>query len=77
MKHLELKKLIKEMGLTEFQTEVIIKNEIDLLDLNQMTRNTYPESCPNCSDKDAKFIKKGINTGKQRYQCKSCLSVFV
>ena len=77
MKHKELKQLITEMGLTDFQTETIVRNVINLLDLNDHTNNTYPDSCPNCGTIDTKFIKKGVNTGKQRYQCKSCFSVFV
>ena len=43
MKHKELKQLITEMGLTDFQTETIVRNVINLLDLNDHTNNTYPE----------------------------------
>lgn len=77
MKNKQLIEIIQDMGLTEFQTEMIIRRVLDLLDLNNSSKNTYPDSCPNCKSENAKFIKKGVNSGKQRYECKSCFSVFV
>ena len=77
MKRNEVLSIIQELKLTEYQTEMLVRNILDILSLNKDAENTYPRSCPNCFSKEHKFIKKGVNTGKQRYQCKGCMSVFV
>lgn len=70
-------KVIKNLGLTDYQTDKIAREILDILNLNKKFLNTTPDKCPNCLSVDSKFIKKGVNSGKQRYQCKKCLSVFV
>lgn len=77
MKNDQLKSIIQDLGLTDYQTEKLIREVKDILNLNEKNKCKKPIECPNCTDSDPKFIKKGINSGKQRYQCKSCESVFV
>ncbi|HZJ86820.1 MAG TPA: IS1595 family transposase [Erysipelothrix sp.] len=77
MKRNEVLTIVEELKLTEYQTEMLVRHILDILNLNKDAENTYPESCPNCFSKEHTFIKKGVNTGKQRYQCKGCMSVFV
>ena len=77
MKKSEILSVIQVLKLTEYQTEKLVMDILDILSLNEATISTYPENCPSCFSEDSKFIKKGINSGKQRYQCKECMSVFV
>lgn len=44
--------------LSEFHIDIVIRNIIDLLDLQKQDMNTYPQSYPNCLSSSAKFIKK-------------------
>lgn len=76
MKRNKVSSIIKQLELTQFQTEIITKEILDMLHLNHESRNNCPDHCPKCNS-NGPFIKKGTNTGKQRYQCKSCGAVFV
>ena len=42
------------------------------LSLNKELTEIKLDCCPYCGDKYARFIRKGIQRGKQRFQCKSC-----
>ena len=63
-------------SLTEYQVQAVIKQIKQYLALNEELQDTYPKACPCCGAVDGKFIKKGFQHGKQRYQCKCCESKF-
>ena len=63
-------------GLTPYQIEQVSVQVIRYLNLNKELENTRPAYCPCCGSVDARFIKKGLQNGKQRYQCKECSSKF-
>ena len=59
MKKNEILEVIKNLGLTDYQTDKIAREILDILNLNEKFLNTTPDKCPNCSSVDSKFIKKG------------------
>lgn len=63
-------------SLTEYQVQSVVKQIKQYLVLNEELQDTYPKVCPCCGTEDGRFIKKGFQHGKQRYQCKSCESKF-
>ena len=64
------------LKLNPYQVEHISAQVIRYLNLNEELRDTRPTECPCCGSPDARFIKKGKQAGKQRYQCMSCGSKF-
>ena len=64
------------LKLNPYQVEHISAQVIRYLNLNEELRDTRPSECPCCGNSDARFIKKGNQAGKQRYQCVSCGSKF-
>lgn len=71
-----LKALVK-LGLTDFQVQKLTRSILDMLKINEENQNQRPKVCPKCKSETACFIKKGVNTGKQRFMCKDCHRVFV
>ena len=71
----ELQAVIEELN--TYQIEQIKAHVVKYLNLNEELRNTRPTVCPCCGRSDVKFIKKGFQAGKQRYQCKGCGSKFI
>ena len=63
-------------GLTEYQLQTVTEQIKQYLALNEELQDTYPKACPRCGRTDGRFIKKGFQHGKQRYQCKCCGSKF-
>lgn len=63
--------LKKYAQLTERQKERVIRELEDLIALNEELKDSKPKECPHCR-KDTKMIKKGKQSGKQRYQCQEC-----
>lgn len=74
MKQSELLKSISK--LSDSQRERIIREIKDYLMINEQLADTRPDVCP-CCGKHTRLIKKGKQSGKQRYQCKTCGSKFV
>lgn len=70
----ELQAAIPELN--PYQIDQITKQIVKYLNLNADLKNTHPTVCPCCEKSDVKFIKRGFQAGKQRYQCKSCGSKF-
>ncbi len=70
MTHKELQMMVKQ--LSDYQVNQIAQAAMRYLALNQELAEIKPDSCPCCGDLDAIFIRKGIQRGKQRFQCKSC-----
>ena len=70
MTHKELQEMIEQ--LSDYQVNQIAQTALRYLTLNRELAETKPDSCPCCGDIDAIFIRKGIQRGKQRFQCKSC-----
>ena len=66
----ELQAAIEELD--AYQIEQITTQIVWYLNLSEELKNTGPTECPCCGKSDARFIKKGIQAGKQRYQCRSC-----
>ena len=60
------------LALSQYQIEQISTQVARYLKLNEELKNILPSSCPLCGASDARFIKKGFQAGKQRYQCKGC-----
>ena len=58
--------------LNAYQIEQVAVQVSKYLKLNDELKDTIPTVCPCCSETEAKFIKKGFQSGKQRYQCKCC-----
>ena len=70
MTHKELQMMVKQ--LSDYQVNQIAQTAMRYLALNQELAEIKPDSCPCCGDMDARFVRKGIQRGKQRFQCKSC-----
>jgi len=70
MTHKELQMMVKQ--LSDYQVNQIAQAAMRYLALNQELAEIKPDSCPCCGDHEAIFIRKGIQRGKQRFQCKSC-----
>lgn len=70
MTHKELHTMLKQ--LSEYQLKQISQTAIRFLALNQEIAEITPDACPCCGNHNAVFIRKGIQCGKQRFQCKSC-----
>lgn len=70
MTHRELQGMLKQ--LSEYQVNQLGQIAMRYLTLNQELDEIKPEQCPICGDQNAKFIRKGIQRGKQRFLCKSC-----
>ena len=70
MTHRELRTMLKQ--LSEYQLKQISQTAMRFLALNQELSEITPDTCPCCRDHNAFFIRKGIQGGKQRFQCKSC-----
>ena len=66
----ELQAVIPELN--AYQIDQITAHVVKYLNLNEELKNTRPAVCPCCGKTDVQFIKKGIQAGKQRYQCKGC-----
>ncbi len=66
----DLKDAIPELSL--YQIDQISAQVARYMKLNEELRNTRPAVCPIYRKADVRFIKKGIQAGKQRYQCKGC-----
>ncbi len=58
--------------LIPYQIDQISAQVARYMKLNEELRNTRPTVCPICRRADVRFIKKGIQASKQRYQCKGC-----
>ena len=58
--------------LSQYQIEQISAQVARYMKLNEELMNTRPEVCPICGESEVRFIKKGVQAGKQRYQCKGC-----
>ena len=58
--------------LSPYQIDQISAQVARYMKLNEELRNTRPTVCPICRRADVRFIKKGIQASKQRYQCKGC-----
>lgn len=63
-------------GLNPYQIVQISSQVAEYLKLNDELKQTRPSICPVCNSRDARFIKKGFQAKKQRYQCKDCGSKF-
>ena len=73
MIEMTLAELQAAMGeLNPYQIDEITAQVVKYLNLNEELKDTRPAVCPCCGKSDVQFIKKGIQAGKQRYQCKSC-----
>ena len=70
MTHKELRTMLKELN--EYQLNQISKAAMRYLALNQELAEITPDSCPCCGDQNAVLIRKGVQCGRQRFQCKSC-----
>ena len=70
MTHRELRTMLKQ--LSEYQLKQITQAATRFLALNQELAEIEPDICPCCGDQNAVFIRKGVQCGKQRFQCKSC-----
>ena len=64
------------LKLNPYQIEHISAQVIKYLNLNEELKDTHPTECPCCGRSDVRFIKKGKQAGKQRYQCSACGSKF-
>ena len=64
------------LKLNPYQVEHISAQVIKYLNLNEELKDTHPTECPCCGSSDARFIKRGKQAGKQRYQCSACGSRF-
>jgi predicted hydrolase (HD superfamily) len=53
-------------GLNPYQIEQVSSQVAKYLKLNEELKQTRPTVCPVCDTVDARFIKKGIQAGKQR-----------
>ena len=53
MKRNEVLKIVQELKLTEYQTEMLVRNVLDILSLNKDAENTYP----NCNSNLSTFSK--------------------
>lgn len=70
MTHKELRTMLKQ--LSEYKVKQISQAAMRFLALNQDLAEIEPDICPYCRDQNAVFIRKGIQAGKRRFQCKSC-----
>lgn len=70
MTHKELRAMLNK--LSEYQLKQISQTAMRFLALNQELSEIEPDFCPCCGDQNAVFIRKGVQCGKQRFQCKSC-----
>lgn len=70
MTHKELRTMLKQ--LSEYQLKQISQAAMRFLALNQELAEIEPDICPCCGDQNAVYIRKGIQCGKQRFQCKFC-----
>ena len=70
MTHKELQIMVKQLN--DYQLNQIAQTVMRYLALNQELAEIKPDDRPRCGDVDAVFIRKGIQRGKQRFQCKSC-----
>ena len=62
--------------LNSYQIDQLSAQVVRYLKLNEELKDTFPTVCPVCRKTDGRFIKKGIQARKQRYQCKDCGSKF-
>ena len=62
--------------LNSYQIAQVTLQVTEYLKLNEELKQTQPSVCPVCNSRDARFIKKGFQAKKQRYQCKGCGSKF-
>lgn len=70
MTHKELRMMVKQ--LSDYQVNQIAQVAMRYVALNQELADIKPDGCPYCGDVDAVLIRKGVQRGKQRFQCKSC-----
>lgn len=77
MRKNKIMEIIGGLDLSEFQVEQITLAVLDMMDLNDEAASTKPVHCQKCNATHNQFIKKGVCSGKQRYQCKQCNCVFV
>lgn len=70
MTHKELRTMLKQLN--EYQLKQISQAAMRFLALNQELAEIEPDVCPCCGDQNAAFIRKGVQCGRQRFQCKSC-----
>ncbi len=70
MTHKELRTMLKQFN--EYQLKQISQAAMRFLALNQELAEIEPDVCPCCGDQNAAFIRKGVQCGRQRFQCKSC-----
>lgn len=70
MTHKELRTMLKQLN--EYQLKQISQAAMRFLTLNQELAEIAPDACPCCGDQNAVFIRKGVQCGRQRFQCKSC-----
>lgn len=66
----ELRAALKQ--LSDYQVNQLSQTIQRFLALNQELADIEPNRCPCCDDQTAVFIRKGVQRGKQRFQCKSC-----
>lgn len=66
----ELRTMLRQ--LSEYQVNQLGQAAMRFLALNHELSEIEPDSCPCCGEVNAVFIRKGIQRGKQRFQCKSC-----
>ena len=70
MTHKDLQTIVRQ--LSDYHVNQIAQTALRYLALNQELAEIKPDNCPCCGDLDARFIRKGKQRGKQRFQCKSC-----
>ena len=66
----ELRTVLRQ--LSEYQVNQLGQAAMRFLALNHELSEIEPDSCPCCGEVNDVFIRKGIQRGKQRFQCKSC-----
>lgn len=70
MTHKELRRMLDQ--LSEYQISQLGQTVKRFLLLNRELAEIKPDVCPCCHSQSAAFIRKGVQRGKQRFQCKSC-----
>jgi len=64
--------LIAFSKLTPAQRNRIEKELLSLIDRNEKLNSAKPEVCPICGCSHEHLVKRGIQSGKQRWTCKEC-----